>query len=299
MCPTEGSLMSEPPQQPWHGNQPSDPTAPLPPTPPVSGTPSSGAPSSGAPSSGTPSSGPPDGGYPPPPPAPGYGQSDPYSSPPAPASPAYGHPDPYSTPPAPASPAYGQSDPYGAPVPPPPPPPGYGGAPYPGQPGVPGQPYPGQPYPGAMPPKKSNGVKIALIIGGIVLLLLCACGGLAVWAVNEAGDEIDKAVDSLPTAAPADPTEDPTAGSTTGDDDETFDKGDCVVNDGTDTAPDLRKVTCAAGSFEVVAKVPFSTDTAQCDNDFIGAGKGKYDSTYRYDQEPGSFGDYVLCLKER
>jgi hypothetical protein len=72
-----------------------------------------------------------------------------------------------------------------------------------------------------------------------------------------------------------------------------------VVNKGTESDPDLDKVACAAGTFEVLAKIPFTTDDKQCDNDILGAGAGKYDSSYTYDETPGVTGDFVLCLKKR
>lgn len=278
--------MSEPPQPPpWQGSQPPDPTAPM---PPVSGQPAPGMPAGG--------------GYPAPQPAPSYGQpqSDPYAAPPP---PSFGQqPDPYASQPPP----FGQqSDPYAAPPPPsfgqqsdpygsqPPPPPGF-----PGQPGFP--PPPGAPVPGAVPPKKGNGGKIALIIGLVAVVLLCGCGGLVAWGVSKAGDKIEDVKDALPTSFPTPtwaPTGRPTGGSST--DDENFKKGDCVVNEGTNSNPKLKKVTCKSGAFEVVAEIPFTTDATRCDNQFLGAGKGKYDSTYTYDQTPGTLGDYVLCLKQR
>jgi hypothetical protein len=154
---------------------------------------------------------------------------------------------------------------------------------------------PGQPYPGVAPPKKGRGGKIALIIGAVALVLLCGCGIGAIWFFNEVGDEISDQIDALPSIGATSPAGAPTTSA----DEEDFNKGDCVVNEGTDTSPELKKVPCAAGAFEVVAEIPFTTDEARCDNEILGAGKGKYDSTYTYDQQPGALGDYVLCLKKR
>jgi hypothetical protein len=300
--------MSEPPQPSWQGDHPNDPTAPLPPTPPASGPPASdpAAQSTGQPptppeppSYGPPASGPPSYG-PPPSGAPSYGPPSsgvPSYGPPSSGAPSYGPPDQYGPPGAP--PPYGQPNPYaaqpqygqpGQPGPYPPP----GG--YPGQP-VPGQPYPGAPgYPGVPPQKKSNAGKIALIIGAVVLVLLCACGGVAIWLVSQAENRINETIDSLPTA---DPTRPPTAAPPTFGPTEDFNKGDCVINSGTDADPDLSKVACATGTLEVIAEIPFSLDQTMCDNDFLGAGKGKYDLAYTHDQTPGSLGDFVLCLKKR
>jgi hypothetical protein len=165
------------------------------------------------------------------------------------------------------------------------------GQPY-GQP-VPGQPVPGQPY--GAPPKKGRGGKIALIIGGVVVLLLCLCGVGGVVLFNRLSDEIPDQLDALPSI---DVTEPPPTPEGTGGDEE-FTKGDCVVNEGTASDPQLKKVTCAANTFEVTAVIQFTTDKNQCDNDILGAGKGNWDSTYTFNESPGALGDYVLCLKER
>jgi hypothetical protein len=160
---------------------------------------------------------------------------------------------------------------------------------------VPGQPVPGQPY-GAPPPKKGRGGKIALIIGGVVVLLLCLCGVGGVVLFNRVGDEIQEQVDALPSIGVTEPGESPTSG---GAGDEDFNEGDCVVNEGTDSDPQLKKVTCAVNTFEVTAVIQFTTDKDQCDNDILGAGKGNWDSSYTFDESPGTLGDFVLCLKER
>jgi hypothetical protein len=155
---------------------------------------------------------------------------------------------------------------------------------------------PGQPYPGTGPPKKGRGGKIALIIGLVVLLLLCGCVGAGWWLVREANDEIQDQVDALPTGVPSAPA---TPDEPGGVGDEDFNKGDCVVNEGTDAAPELKKVACGPNTFEVIAVIPFSTDKDRCDNDILGAGKGNWDSSYTFDESPGSLGDFVLCLKAR
>ncbi|MEN3610282.1 hypothetical protein AAH979_12085 [Plantactinospora sp. ZYX-F-223] len=176
------------------------------------------------------------------------------------------------------------------------------GAPYggPGAPGAPGAPYgpPGAPLgPAGAPPKSGGGLKIALIVGGIVLLLLCACGGIGIWwAVDQSGDDSDPGIGApAPTSSarstPSRPASTPSSSS------ERYVKGDCLVNDGTDDEPELRKVACGPGTYEVLSRIPFTTDPKQCENDPI-FGSPEADANYVQD-DPLDLGDFVLCLKRR
>uniref|UniRef100_UPI0036711E7D LppU/SCO3897 family protein n=1 Tax=Plantactinospora solaniradicis TaxID=1723736 RepID=UPI0036711E7D len=191
--------------------------------------------------------------------------------------------------------------PYGSPYGPPGAQYGAPGAQY-GAPGAqyspPGAPYgpPGAPLgqPGA--PKKKGGLKLALIIGGVVLLLLCACvGGGVWWLVDRAPDDSGTNPIGAPTstAGPATPTPRTTPSSST----ERYAKGDCLVNDGTDSDPKLRKVTCGPDTFEVLSRIPFTTDPDQCKEDAI-FGAPEADAHYVQD-DPLDLGDFVLCLKSR
>jgi hypothetical protein len=184
---------------------------------------------------------------------------------------------------APAGPYGTPGAPYGPP-----------GAPY----GTPGAPYgpPGAPYgtPGA--PKKKGGLKLALIIGGVVLLLLCACvGGGAWWLIDRGSDDSGSAPIGAPTstASPTRSTPRTTPSSST----ERYAKGDCLVNDGTDSDPKLRKVTCAPDTFEVLSRIPFTTDPKRCKEDAI-FGAPEADAHYVHD-DGLDLGDFVLCLKSR
>jgi hypothetical protein len=67
------------------------------------------------------------------------------------------------------------------------------------------------------------------------------------------------------------------------------------MNKGTDDAPKLTKVPCTtSGSYEVIYKIPFTADKKRCDDAIV----GDYDASYTHDENPGTTGDYVLCLKK-
>ncbi|HEX5741450.1 MAG TPA: hypothetical protein VFY17_07865 [Pilimelia sp.] len=165
---------------------------------------------------------------------------------------------------------------------PPPPPPGAG--PY----GAPVDPY-GAPPAFPPPPRKRSTGKIIAIIVVVVLLLLCACGVGAFFVAGQLFDEFRRAPDSpSPTLATPERTPQPR-----------YEEGDCVLNEGTDADARLRKVPCAPGTFEVVARVLFTTDRSMCENPVLGAGRGRYDSTYTHQGDQPPADSYVLCLKRR
>ncbi|MER7459056.1 hypothetical protein [Micromonospora sp. NPDC126480] len=135
-----------------------------------------------------------------------------------------------------------------------------------------------------------------MIIGLVVLLLLCPCLGLAGWAGWQAASEDAPSV-SLPetTSAPAPPTRDPlpTAEPSPTEDGDDFRRGDCVVNDGTDDDAELRKVPCGPNTYEVLLRIPASTDGDRCE---VLAPEAT--ANYVHDNSVNLL-DYVLCLKER
>ncbi|GIJ48919.1 hypothetical protein Val02_58050 [Virgisporangium aliadipatigenens] len=251
----------DPPQQPWGGPPPQDPYgAPQYPQDP----------------------GMQPGGYPPPPP-------------PTSAFPGGGYQDPGYPPVSGAGGGY--------------PPPGGGGFPPPGG-GFP--PPPGGGFPGApQPPSRGNSGKIIIAIVAVVVLALCCGGGYTAYQYSK-DDGNDKAgpgasASATPSAtgsagatsrpsATRTPTAAPTTAGNGGDDPDTFVKGDCFINQGTDSSPALKKVPCTtSGAYEVVAKIPGTADKARCD----GAGVGRYDASYTHDETSGSSNDYVLCLRKR
>jgi len=135
------------------------------------------------------------------------------------------------------------------------------------------------------------------------LVLLCVCGGVAVWAFNS-DDEEDDPIARPTVSAPAVPDPDkstanptPTKSSSNDDDDDTYRKGDCLKNDGTDSSPKLRKVPCGPGTYEVLSRIPFTTDVEKCKTDPLFGAK-EADANYYYDST-SDIADYVLCLKKR
>jgi hypothetical protein len=198
-------------------------------------------------------------------------------------------PAPQSVPPAPPEPPRGQAAQ-----------PGTCGQPQPPQWGQPQQPPQfGAPVP---PAKSGGGGKIALIIGIVVaVLLLCVCGGVAFWAFNS-DDEDDPIASPTPTAtarADQSPTAKPSPTRSRSDDNNstTYSKGDCLVNDGTNSNPKLRKVPCGPGTFEVLSRIPFTADAEKCQTDPIFGAK-EADANYVHDSS-SDYADYVLCLKKR
>lgn len=249
------------------GPPPVDPTLPQWGPPPAGGAEPPTAPLWGQPPA---ASQPPGGAYPPPPSGAGY-PPPPGGAYPPPSSGA-GYPPPGPFPPA-GPQAAGQ---WGAPTPA-----GYGTPP---------------------PPAKKHGGRIALIIALVVLLLLCPCLGLAGWAVWQAAEDDGGSASpaASSSAAPTgEPSEEPTAEPTTAepspseDEGSAFAKGDCVVNDGTDNEPELRKVPCARNTYEVLLRIPATTDGDRCETLAPTA-----TANYVHDAPVDVF-DFVLCLKKR
>ncbi|MEW2382487.1 hypothetical protein AB0873_10425 [Micromonospora sp. NPDC047707] len=134
-----------------------------------------------------------------------------------------------------------------------------------------------------------------MIIGLVVLFLLCPCLGLAGWAVWQVADNETSVAPPAPTA-PVDPTRDPlptSAPTPTDDEGDDFAKGDCVVNDGTDDDAELRKVPCGPNTYEVLLRIPATTDGDRCE---ILAPQAT--ANYVHDNSVNLL-DYVLCLKQR
>ncbi|MFC5925670.1 LppU/SCO3897 family protein [Micromonospora vulcania] len=138
-----------------------------------------------------------------------------------------------------------------------------------------------------------------MIIGLVVVLLLCPCLGLAGWAVYKAADSDSSGAPtpstSAPVVPPVVPSEAPesSAPSPSEDDEDEFAKGDCVVNDGTEDDAKLRKVPCGPNTYEVLLRIPATTDGERCKTL---APQSR--ANYVHDNSVDLF-DYVLCLKKR
>ncbi|WP_320068284.1 hypothetical protein [Micromonospora sp. RTGN7] len=226
----------------------------------------------------------------------GSPDDDPYGPPPVdPTLPQWGPPPgPY--------PATGQPSAFPPPGPYPP-----VGQPAPAEPWGPSAPAPGYGPGPVAPPTKRGGRRIGLIIALVVVLLLCPCLGLAGWgawkAVDNKGDTSAGPTFSTPAAPTDEPsgksTDKPTTAPTTVKPTPTKNggkglaKGNCVVNDGTDTDADLRKVPCGPDTYEILLRIPSSSNGNRCKT-----AAPRSTANYVYDHPQDSL-DYVLCLRKR
>ncbi|MFG1867953.1 LppU/SCO3897 family protein [Micromonospora arborensis] len=144
-------------------------------------------------------------------------------------------------------------------------------------------------------PVKKTGRNVALIVALVVLLVLCPCLGLAGWAVwrvaDGSGDAARTPSTSAPVVPPALPRDVPRSAAPTPD--EEFATGDCLVNEGTDDEAELRKVPCGPDTYQVLLRIPATTDGDRCESLAPEA-----TANYVHDNSVDLF-DYVLCLKER
>ncbi|WP_088964330.1 LppU/SCO3897 family protein [Micromonospora purpureochromogenes] len=134
-----------------------------------------------------------------------------------------------------------------------------------------------------------------MIIGLVAVLLLCPCLGLtgfAVWRATSADDASPTVVTSAEPSAAA--TEEPGTDPSTAEPDPTegidVAVGDCVVNDGTDEDAELREVPCGPDTFEVLLRIPETTDGQRCRTL-----SPRSTANYVHDNPVDLF-DYVLCL---
>ncbi|MGV9977997.1 LppU/SCO3897 family protein [Micromonospora wenchangensis] len=162
---------------------------------------------------------------------------------------------------------------------------------------------PGYPPP---PPAKGRGGRIALILGLVVVLLLCSCLGVGGWFFLASDDGDGPATPTGSSATPTEngptestPTDVPTLEPTTAEPTPTptraeqIVKGDCVVNDGTASDAELRKVPCGPNTYEVLLRIPASTNGERCRSL-----APESNANYVHDNSVDLF-DYVLCLRKR
>lgn len=145
-----------------------------------------------------------------------------------------------------------------------------------------------------MPPPRRRNTPIIILV---VVLGLLIVGGLATagWLVQRANSN------------QAGPSSDPTAASSatngsvpepqSSEDARFVSKGECVRNESSaDDSPDLKIVSCASGTYEVLKRVDGHT-TGEADAETKCSKVSKYTKWYFYDSELDSL-DFVLCLKE-
>ncbi len=146
--------------------------------------------------------------------------------------------------------------------------------------------------PGDRPPRRSG---VAPIVGVIVLLAVLLCAGVVSTAAIVVRHGVPRAA-SFHAAGAAPPGAESAAPTPSIPDDGASVRGvkvgQCVRNTGTDDNPDLIVAPCGAGTYEVLANFPFTTDTSKCDSVAGSTTWYRYDHTY-------DFLDYVLCLRKR
>ena len=206
------------------------------------------------------------------------GSDEPYTEPADPWGDAATHPAP--------EPAWG-----GQPMSAPPHEPAYTPPPYPAAP-VNAPPAWHQPLP--VPPKRRNGPIVALL----VVLALLVCGGLGTTALllSRSSSEADGTRGSVaPTTTATNEVAVPEPQTSEGA--RFVDEGQCVRNEGNaDDSPDLKIVSCASGTYEVLKRVDGRT-TGEADAESKCSKVQKYTKWYFYDSELDSL-DFVLCLRE-
>ncbi|HEY3007956.1 MAG TPA: flagellar basal body protein FliL [Micromonosporaceae bacterium] len=152
------------------------------------------------------------------------------------------------------------------------------------------------------PPKKNRTTALIIAVVAVLVLLVCGGGGLALWLVGR--DQGEPAAENSPAAqggpnasSSAQPTraQSATPAPANSTDARFAAKGQCLTNDGTEKAPEMRIIKCASGSYEVLARFEGTTDW----RNKCGGGKVPgYQYYYFYDSELNTL-DFVLCLKKR
>jgi hypothetical protein len=130
---------------------------------------------------------------------------------------------------------------------------------------------------------------LVITLAAILVLVLCGGGTLALYLMHAKGSM---------ASAPASPA---AAGSGSAGaranaapsyDADSIVKGQCVANDGTGDAPKLRVISCAPGSYLVLARLDGTNDTNRCTM----IPGSTHDFFY---QTTPSTSDFVLCLKKQ
>lgn len=166
-------------------------------------------------------------------------------------------------------------------------------------------PVPQQPgaYPAPMPPGSGNPVwgppaaparRHTPVVALLVTLALIIVAGLVTTAWLLRDRDKPSAQQPAPSAsAAAEPGPAPL-----GSEDARFylKEGDCVVNEGSDTKPEMRTSPCASGTYKVLKQIKGKT-TGEKDAEGKCATVPGYTKWYFYDSPLDDL-DFVLCLKE-
>ncbi|MFI5893212.1 hypothetical protein ACIA5D_24195 [Actinoplanes sp. NPDC051513] len=144
-----------------------------------------------------------------------------------------------------------------------------------------------QPTPPPRPKRNTPIVALVVTLG----VLICIGLGATAWLLKERADN-PKASPS-PSDAATNPGPVPL-----GSEDARFNvkQGDCVVNEGTDEAPEMRATQCVSGTYQVLKRIDGPT-TGEKDAEAKCAKVQGYTKWYFYDSPLDDL-DFVLCLKE-
>jgi hypothetical protein len=149
---------------------------------------------------------------------------------------------------------------------------------------------PGWPQP---PKPRRNGPVIALVVL-LALLVVGGLGGTAWLLLNK--KKPGPAAQPLPSATVV-PTTGNIAEPAPSEDARFVAKDQCIHNEGTADAPQMRIVKCTTGTYQVLRRIDGRT-TGEADAEQKCAKVTNYTKWYFYDSELDSL-DFVLCLRER
>jgi hypothetical protein len=164
--------------------------------------------------------------------------------------------------------------------------------------------YGGRPGPGTVtgevwgPPQAPvrpgrSGTAIGVII--VVVLLAVGGAGIATFLLtrDDGGDPSVSPTVGQSSADPSAVNSSPAPSASTPNADAKVAKaGDCLVNRGSATTPDMQKVPCAANSYQVLKRIDGTSDKTKCD------GTAGLTDWYFFDHSDDKQ-DFVLCLKKR
>jgi hypothetical protein len=157
--------------------------------------------------------------------------------------------------------------------------------------------------PQAPPRRGGSGMTVVIVV--VVLLLVVAGGGTAAYVLTrDDGSNVTSGPTGGASAGPSTSGSAPGASAApssaapassaaaTNEDAKRAKEGDCLVNRGTANAPDMRKVTCAPNTYQVLKRIEGTSDKTKCD------GTPNLTDWYFYDHSDNAQ-DFVLCLRKR
>jgi hypothetical protein len=143
------------------------------------------------------------------------------------------------------------------------------------------------------PARRRNTPIVALVV--VLGLLICGGLGTTAWLLANRNNTSTQGPGAAPTSTAA--TTAAQVEPRSSEDARFVTKGECVRNEGSADAPDMKIVPCASGTYEVLKRIDGRT-TGEADAESKCSKVPKYTKWYFYDSELDSL-DFVLCLRER